>query len=292
VQERAGVRRLADRVGENISPEIPRYLEGFLTEATVVVAASVGEDGWVWASLLARQPGSGLLRVPDERTVCLHAAPVPGDPLADNLRRAGAQIGLLAIDFATARRAKVKGLACQVSEDRFCVHTERAYGLCPKHVQARTVAGIEASRPGDARRGTSLTGEQRRFISLADTFFVATHHPGTGADTSHRGGFPGFVEVLDERTLAWPDYPGNRMFNTLGNLAANPNAGLLFVGFDTGQTLQLAGEARVDWAEERAARFAGAERVVEFRVREVVEIPHASPLRWRLWGYSAFNPGR
>ena len=77
------------------------------------------------------------------------------------------------------------------------------------------------------------------------------------------------------------------MFNTLGNIAANPDAGLLFVDFERGGTLQLAGEAKVVWEPERAARFVGAERVVEFRVDEVDD---ALPLRWRFAGYSPFNP--
>jgi hypothetical protein len=80
------------------------------------------------------------------------------------------------------------------------------------------------------------------------------------------------------------------MFNTLGNIAVNPSAGLLFLDFDGGGTLQLTGEAQIVWAAERAARFAGAERMVEFRVQEAVETRGAVPLRWRFEGYSPFNP--
>jgi len=113
-----------------------------------------------------------------------------------------------------------------------------------------------------------------------------------GADASHRGGLPGFVRVEGDRRLEWPDYPGNAMFNTLGNLAADPRAGLLFVDFEQGHTLQISGRARVVWDERRAAEFAGAERVVEFDVEEVVERRGALPLRWRFVEYSPFNPAR
>jgi hypothetical protein len=88
--------------------------------------------------------------------------------------------------------------------------------------------------------------------------------------------------------LAFPDYSGNNMFNTLGNIAANPNIGLLFLNFERGDTLQLSGEARLIWDPTRVAEFAGARRVVEFRIEEIVE--NTVPLRWRFAAYSPFNP--
>ena len=70
-------------------------------------------------------------------------------------------------------------------------------------------------------RSSSLSAAQRARIGAADTFFIASAHPEGGADASHRGGRPGFVRVTGQRSLAFPDYPGNNMFNTLGNLTAD-----------------------------------------------------------------------
>jgi hypothetical protein len=95
---------------------------------------------------------------------------------------------------------------------------------------------------------------------------------------------------VGENALEFPDYSGNTMFNTLGNIAVNPRAGLLFLDFEGGGTLQLTGEAQIVWDAERAARLAGAERVVESRVQEALETRGAVPLRWRFKGYSPFNP--
>ena len=124
---------------------------------------------------------------------------------------------------------KAKGVVGRVlAEGGVEVRTERVYALCPKYIQARTwdlavdPAVPEAVPGGNAKRGRALSGEQQARTLGADTFFVASFHPGTGADASHRGGMPGFVEVVDGKTLLWPDYVGNRMFNTLGNLAENP----------------------------------------------------------------------
>jgi predicted pyridoxine 5'-phosphate oxidase superfamily flavin-nucleotide-binding protein len=118
-------------------------------------------------------------------------------------------------------------------------------------------------------------------VAGADTFFVASWHPAGGADASHRGGQPGFVRVPDERTLEFPDYPGNNMFNTLGNLAGHPRAGLLFVDFERGDLLQITGRAEIRWEPETALRVT---------VEEVLETPGGSPLRFELVEPSPANP--
>ena len=98
------------------------------------------------------------------------------------------------------------------------------------------------------------------------------------------------VTVVDPNTLIWPDYLGNKMFNTLGNIAANPKAGLLFLDFDTGSTSQLIGEAHVIWDASEIAKHDGAERLVSYRIEQVVEIENRLPLRWEFESYSPFNP--
>jgi hypothetical protein len=131
-------------------------------------------------------------------------------------------------------------------------------------------------------RGTALDAAQRDRLARADTFFLATAHPTAGADVSHRGGRPGFVATPDAHTIVWPDYRGNSMFLSLGNVAATSRAGILVVDFETGDVLHATGVARIDWDPARAAAFPGAERVVELAVEAVVDAPGASPLRWRL----------
>lgn len=71
-------------------------------------------------------------------------------------------------------------------------------------------------------------------------------------DPSRRAGVAGFVRVLDECTLAWPDYPGNNRFNNIGNLIMDPHVGVLFVDFAAGSLLQMTGRAQPDWAPDPA----------------------------------------
>jgi predicted pyridoxine 5'-phosphate oxidase superfamily flavin-nucleotide-binding protein len=224
--------------------------------------------------------------------VRIDATPFPGDPLAEALHGAGTQVGVLAIDLATRRRLRLYGEA-ERRPDGIYVRARQVYANCPKYIQAREpeTGGAEPGlQDGYALRSRGLTDEQRRLISEADTFFIASAHPEGGADVSHRGGNPGFVRFLDVNALEFPDYSGNTMFNTLGNIAVNPNTGLLLLDFEGGGTLQLTGEALIVWDAGRAARFAGAERVIEFRIQEAVETRGAVPLRWRFEGYSPFNP--
>jgi hypothetical protein len=96
--------------------------------------------------------------------------------------------------------------------------------------------------------------------------------------------------VLGPDRLEFPDYAGNNMFNSLGNLELSPRAGLLFLDFERGGTLQLSGEARATWEPGRLARFPGARRVLEFQVAQVREVSGISPLRWRFLEPSRFNP--
>jgi len=292
VQARAGVQDLAGRIGRGIHSRISPAAQDFLHDQRMAVVSSIDANGQVWVSLLSG--AAGFIHVVDEQTVWLDAAPQPGDPLEDNMRT-GVDIGMLVINPATRRRIRVNGTVELPPQGGIHVHTEQVYGNCPKYIQVRqlheeTVDGHKTHAGQNAQRGSLLTEEQQRWIMQADTFFVGSFHPEGGADASHRGGNPGFVQVINGSTLLWPDYAGNNMFQTLGNIAANPHAGLLFVDFERGGTLQLTGKAQIIWEEERRAKFTGAERLIEFHIDQVIEIANTSPLRWQLIEYSPFNP--
>jgi predicted pyridoxine 5'-phosphate oxidase superfamily flavin-nucleotide-binding protein len=134
----------------------------------------------------------------------------------------------------------------------------------------------------DVGAGTRLDGATRSLLGQADTAFVATRAPEHGADVAHRGGNPGFLRVVDDTTIVWPDYQGNAMFNTLGNLQLDPSCGLTVVSPDDGTTLHLSGRGEVLWDLDDLPAFPGAQRVVALHVQASVRLDHAAPLRWRL----------
>ena len=118
---------------------------------------------------------------------------------------------------------------------------------------------------------TSDTINERfqRFIEQRDMFFIATAGEDGWPEASYKGGDPGFVRVIDERTIAFPVYNGNGMFLTAGNLAANPRIGLLFIDWATGTRLRLSGHASIQFDDPLLAGYPGAQFVVRVRAREV-----------------------
>ena len=288
VQTRVGAVEAAHNIGRMIHPVIAHVFVDFIQSQPMVILGSVDGKGMAWTSVLCGRPG--LLTVMDEGTLRINALPADEDPLCESLRD-DKELGLLIIDFSTRRRLRLNG-SVVLGNDGFSVRTRQVYSNCPRYIQARTHEWSNDVYPAsrDAPQAAALTEEFKRWIGKADTFFLASFHPLGGADASHRGGFPGFVQVVDERTIIWPDYNGNGMFNTLGNIIENPNAGLLFLDFEQGGTLQLSGTADIIWDEERAAPFPGAERIVEFKIREVIKTENATALRWKFVDYSPDNP--
>ncbi|MET0151036.1 MAG: pyridoxamine 5'-phosphate oxidase family protein [Candidatus Binatia bacterium] len=288
VQDQAGVRDQAAKIGSGIRAEITADRQGFLLARRFVVVASTDRAGAVWASLLTGAPG--FLEPVDARRLRVYSRPLDGDPLAEGLVD-GADVGMVAIDLANRKRLRINGRVA-MREDGFDVVTREVFGNCPKYIQARAPEGPDGAAAAPvATSATRLDERQRRWVSEADTFFIGSRHAERGADASHRGGTPGFVCVVSRSRLSWPDYSGNRMFQTLGNLARDAGAGLLFIDFDAGRTLQLAGRATVDWDPERTRGFAGAERVIDFAIDRVLEISGRDDVRHRLLERSPFNPG-
>lgn len=114
---------------------------------------------------------------------------------------------------------------------------------------------------------TSFTEDDRLFIESCSMFFLATADEQGRPDCSYKGGMPGFVRVQDERTLAFPDYDGNGMFRSLGNMLVNPQVGLLFVNFEQPDRLRLNGVASLHYDDVLLSEYPGAQVLV----RVVVE---------------------
>jgi uncharacterized protein len=288
VQERAGVRDIAEDVGEGIADHLPPGASEFLERRQMAVLGTVDGRGNVWASVVTGDPG--FIETVDDRTLKIAARMSSGDPLVRNLVSEG-HAALFAPDFVSSRRMRVNGRGV-IKDGAIYLRTEEVYGNCRRYLQERIFVGKRQTAAADQTAGasTALSASQQAQISRADTFFVATDHPERGADVSHKGGNPGFVRILDARRIAYPDYNGNSMFNTLGNLAVNPHAGLLFIDFDSGATLQLTGRASIDWGPERARKFAGAERVVDFELEQVIDTPMGFPLMAKFRQFSRNNP--
>jgi hypothetical protein len=277
VQRRAGVAEEAQAVGRIIGRTLTPVVGRFLARQRLAVAASLDAGGRAWASLLTGDAGFITPAGPERLRVAAH--PIAGDPLGSNLAPgARPDLGLVVLDPSTRQRMRFNGTA-RLDQDGLWVDLRKVYGNCPKYIQLRDSEPDAPAAPAVPRVSRRLDERQRAWIGSADTLFIASFHPEGGADASHRGGFPGIVRVIGDDRLVFPDYPGNAMFNTLGNLVEYPRAGLLFVDFTTGDVLQITGRARLE-----------DDRSVVLDIGETRETRAASPLRLRLVQYSPANP--
>jgi predicted pyridoxine 5'-phosphate oxidase superfamily flavin-nucleotide-binding protein len=113
--------------------------------------------------------------------------------------------------------------------------------------------------------------DDRAFIERMDMFFLATTDAENRPQCSYKGGEPGFVRVLDEQTVAFPNYDGNGMYLSMGNLAVNPHVGMLFIDFVSARPsrLRLNGMASIDPQDELIAGYPEAQFVVRVRATHV-----------------------
>jgi predicted pyridoxine 5'-phosphate oxidase superfamily flavin-nucleotide-binding protein len=109
----------------------------------------------------------------------------------------------------------------------------------------------------------------RAFIESRDMFFLATADEEGWPDVSYKGGDPGFLHVVDEVTLAFPNYNGNGMYRSMGNILRNPHVGMLFIDFEHRHRMRVNGDASIDMDDPLLTRWPEAQFVVRVRPREV-----------------------
>jgi uncharacterized protein len=118
------------------------------------------------------------------------------------------------------------------------------------------------ARPG-------IDEDDRRFIESCDMVFIATADADGRPNCSYKGGEPGFVRVLDERTIAWPNYDGNGMYLSMGNLLVNPHVGLLFIQFEERRRLRLNGVASIVDDDPMLSEYPEAQFLVRVHAEQV-----------------------
>lgn len=285
LQDRAGVAERMEELGRRVLRDhlIDQH-RAFYPQLPFIVLGTVDDQGDAWATIRAANPG--FLQSPDPHTLNVRLSREHGDP-ADAGMNDGAAIGMLGIELHTRRRNRLNGTIHRSAPLGFDVEVGQSYGNCPKYIQLRDYRFVRDPSQSSAVEPivlNALDANARRMIAAADTFFVATYaafeNGERQADVSHRGGKPGFVRVDSDGVLTIPDFAGNLFFNTLGNILANGKAGLVFADFETGELLQLSGDAEIVLASPELDAFEGAERLWRFTPRRIIRRPDALPLRW------------
>ena len=291
LQERAGVAERMAEVGPRVIRRfMPKQHRDFFKQLRYVIVGALDRQGRPWASILSG--AEGFIDSPDATHLHVGTLPAVQDPLHDVLSP-GAPVALLGIEAHTRRRNRANGRVDRSDAAGFGVEIAESFGNCPKYIQARTASNTTLKPELTVEVAHGLASHMRRMINDADTFFIASAHLEDGmhgVDVSHRGGKPGFVRVKGDELLL-PDFSGNNLFNTLGNIAMEPRVGLLFIDYDHGDLLHVSGQAGIVFDGPEMESFAGAQRLLRITVEEARLRRQALALRWSEAELSPFLAG-
>lgn len=298
-----------------IRPFMPDQHREFYSNQPFLVAAARDSRDKLWSTLLfgsSQQNPASFVQSPTPERLVLQSQPLPGDALEGALQT-GSDLGILGIEFATRRRNRVNGRIEANDGEKMTFKVDQSFGNCPQYIKPRdwwterkssTSPSVDngmqhidgASMP---TRPDRLTKDQIHIMEKAETIFVATGYRGEGEDprfgndASHRGGTAGFLKISnDGKKILLPDYAGNNMYMSLGNLVADNRMGITVPLYESGGMIQMTGTATIQWEDDdqqqegisggvSLADFPGALRWLEFEIEEIVELPAGSlPIRW------------
>lgn len=293
VQKRAGEEANAEANSPMIIDGLYAGTLNFIRQQEMAILSTRDIEGHRWASVVFGPRG---FLEPSDRQLLQIAVPAaerdPSDPLWNNLQ-SDPSLGVLLIELANRRRLRINGDA-SITDGEILLNVTESFPNCPKYITQRNLK-IELSEVSAAKskisEGTSLPTRLQEMIAQADLLFLATGHAQRGNDASHRGGSSGFLKVINENTLRLPDYPGNGLFNSLGNVAGDPQVGLLIPDFEHGRQLQLTATAKIFWDQpDPQGKTGGTNRFVEFAVSRWLERPLPARLNSSVINYSPYNP--
>ncbi|OCH88660.1 hypothetical protein OBBRIDRAFT_757723 [Obba rivulosa] len=254
-----------------IAPAMPYEHQVFHTSRLPFLSVTtLDESGRPWSSLITgspEDPTREYAHSPTETQLRMNVRCWDGDPFHENVQLFGNRKGLLAglgISFANRRRNKFAGhvLRCEIDgpDVRLEVEVNQAIGNCPKYINIRDLIPCTNPSPTVVYKVSqlldtdSLPDELVDLIVSSDTVFIGSSYQATKGDeakfpshvgNNQRGGRKGFIRVRNDRkTIVLPDYSGNRLLTSLGNIEATPVASLTFVDFATGDILYVTGTAQ------------------------------------------------
>jgi len=270
LQAKLGKVDMLDVVGKRVlRPFMTEQLQDFFADLDMIMISGRDDEGRPWATFLTGP--KGFMKTGDDRKLLIDALPDRYDPLFDHLQ-AGTEVGMIGIQFDTRRRNRINGVITKRHESGLVIDIKQAFGNCPKYIYQQP----NYSHQNDhiLHQQPILSADMTTMIANANVFFMAsgiTDNPDertSGMDMSHRGGEPGFIKVIDDKTLIFPDYKGNSFFQTLGNLTIDPRVGLFFIDFDQDIRLHITGTADIlfDGYDEKA--WPDAERLVKINIQD------------------------
>lgn len=251
VQSFAGEDQIAKaRTHRAVNNKLNNFFARFLENQLFFTITTIDENTNVWVSMVSGTPN--FIKVINPSTITIDKTRIISpleDLLFKNIKHQNT-VSLLFIDRETSRRYRLNGKIKQEGTD-LVVTIEETYGICPKHIQQRSFEYTSMSTvPIQVTKGSEILQAHKSLIENTNTFFLGTQAYNKKANASHKGGEQGFVQFIKNNTLRIPDYPGNNMFNSLGNLQENQKSGLLFMDYKTNSMLQLTGHGEIQFDQK------------------------------------------
>lgn len=306
-QARVGMREKMAKIGQLVVRDhMPEEHRHFFQQQRFLLIAGYDERGHLWASVV--HGDVGFVQSLSPTTLQISIKPQHGDPfrfaVGDRLGMLGIEYHSRRRNRLNVEISKVR-LASEHStcDQSTCDHSTRdqstsdhspsettlelkvlqSFGNCPKYIPQRALPELSTAAFGQkCDISSQLSQEQKQWLTSADTFFIASATALTssqnhieqqlpnnmGADISHRGGPAGFIDLISERQLRIPDYPGNNFFNTIGNIETNPIVCLLLIDFKNQRCLHIRANAQIIWNSDI---YENAPRHLNFSILEVRE---------------------
>lgn len=293
-QELAGETRQAEFNGQAISNSIIEGALHFITEQEYVIVSIVDNQNNIWTSVLSGE--RGFMNAPDPKTILINKAvtDITEEDIFWKTLKKSNKIGMLIIELASRRRIRINGVVSHLDQNIVRIKVQEAYPNCMKYIQRRHIVDRKSwsnDNIEDSTYGITLNSYQKELITSSDTFFIGSADTKGNLDVSHRGGNPGFVELVGDNTIRIPDYKGNSMFNTFGNFMLNDHAAAVFWDFKHGKLLQMIGTANIHWDNPSTEKqTAGTGRYWEFKLTKWMEQKIGRDFTWEFLDYSPHNP--
>ncbi|KAK1589760.1 oxidoreductase FAD-binding domain-containing protein [Colletotrichum navitas] len=209
----------------------------------------------------------------------------------------GKLVSGLGLDLMTRDRVKFAGRmvagAVEGEEVQMAVQVKESLGNCPKYVNKKDVTARGSVEKGRVERGLPLGEGALELVRRADMMFLTSAHDAS-MDTNHRGGSRGFVRVVSNDEggveIIYPEYSGNRLYQTLGNLKLNPLVGIAIPDFETSDVLYLTGSALILVGQEAAAYLPHTKLAVKITVSAAVFVESGLPFAGTPLEASPYNP--
>ena len=304
--------------GDPTKPGLSAHAQRLLHLSSLLAVGTVDDEGRPWTTLLGGE--QGFARSLGQSIVGVKAlADASHDPVLRTLLaqprvstpgeyETAREFSALGIHLASRDRVKLQGRLLggsrvgnesslntsqdEATEVQMALAIEGSLGNCPKYLNKKDIV-LAVPLPVPLPATLPLPQPALDLLAKADTIFITSHHP-SHMSTNHRGGPPGFirVECNDSQSviLAYPEYSGNRLYQTLGNLILDPRAGIVVPDFDTGNVLYISGTSKIIFGKDASRLLPRSNLAVQIRVEAAKFVHKGLGFRGLPGERSPYNP--